>query len=86
MKSCCLLFLNINVLCGHEIVIMNILFDHVTSHHVAISYRLPKQNVQQLKTLLFGGLKGREYMYTYGWFMLRFDRKQQNSVKQLSFS
>ena len=32
-----------------------------------------------------GGSKGREYMYTYGWFMLRFDRKQQNSVKQLSF-
>ena len=29
--------------------------------------------------------KGREYMYTYGCFMLRFDRKQQNSVKQLSF-
>ena len=24
-------------------------------------------------------------MYTYGWFMLRFDKKQ-NSVKQLSFS
>ena len=24
-------------------------------------------------------------MYTYGWFMLRFDRKQ-NSVKQLSFN
>ena len=22
----------------------------------------------------------------YGWFMLRFDRKQQNSVKQLSFN
>ena len=33
-----------------------------------------------------GGSKGREYMYTYGWFMLRFDRKQQNSVKQLSFN
>ena len=31
------------------------------------------------------GSKGREYMYTYGWFMLRFDRKQ-NSVKQLSFN
>ena len=31
-----------------------------------------------------GGSKGRGYMYTYGWFMLRFDRKQQNSVKQLS--
>ena len=30
--------------------------------------------------------KGREYMYTYGRFMLRFDRKQQNSVKQLSFN
>ena len=30
------------------------------------------------------GSKGRGYMYTYGWFMLRFDRKQQNSVKQLS--
>ena len=31
-------------------------------------------------------LKGRKYMYTYGWFMLRFDRKQQNSLKQLSFN
>ena len=30
--------------------------------------------------------KGRGHMYTYGLFMLRFDRKQQNSVKQLSFS
>ena len=30
--------------------------------------------------------KGRGYMYTYGWFMLRFDRKQLNSVKQLSFN
>ena len=27
-----------------------------------------------------GGWKGRGYMYSYGWFMLRFDRKQQNSV------
>ena len=25
-------------------------------------------------------------MYTYGSFMLRFDRKQENSVKQLSFN
>ena len=33
-----------------------------------------------------GGSKERGYMYTYGWFMLRFDRKQQSSVKQLSFS
>ena len=32
------------------------------------------------------GSKGREYMYTYAWFILRFDRKQQNSVKQLSFN
>ena len=32
-----------------------------------------------------GGSKGRGGMYTYGWVMLRFDRKQQNSVKQLSF-
>ena len=30
--------------------------------------------------------KGRGYMYTYGWFKLRFDRKQQNFVKQLSFN
>ena len=29
--------------------------------------------------------KGRGYVCAYGWFMLRFDRKQQNSVKQLSF-
>ena len=29
-----------------------------------------------------GGSKGRGYMYTYGWFMLKFDGKQQHSVKQ----
>ena len=28
------------------------------------------------------GSKGRGYMYNFGWLMLRFDRKQQNSVKQ----
>ena len=33
-----------------------------------------------------GGSEGRGYMHTYGWFMLTFDRKQQKSVKQLSFS
>ena len=33
-----------------------------------------------------GGSRGSGHMYTYGWFMLRFDRKQQNSVKQLSFN
>ena len=33
-----------------------------------------------------GGSEGRGCMYTYGWFMLRFDRKHQNSVKQLSFN
>ena len=33
-----------------------------------------------------GGSEGRGYMYTYGWFMLRFDKNQQNSVKQLSFN
>ena len=33
-----------------------------------------------------GGSQGRGYMYTYGWFMLRCERKQQNSVKQLSFN
>ena len=32
------------------------------------------------------GSKGRGYMYTYGWFMLRFDIKHQNSVKHLSFN
>ena len=32
-----------------------------------------------------GGSKVRGSMYTYGWFMLRFDRKQQNSLKQLFF-
>ena len=30
--------------------------------------------------------KGKGYMYTYGWFMLKFDRKQQNFIKQLSFN
>ena len=33
-----------------------------------------------------GGSKARGYMYTYGCFMLGFDRKQQNSLKQLSFN
>ena len=32
------------------------------------------------------GSKGRGYTYTHGRFMLRFDRKQQSSVKQLSFN
>ena len=32
-----------------------------------------------------GGLGGREHGYTYGLFLLMFDRKQPNSVKQLSF-
>ena len=27
-----------------------------------------------------GGSRGRGYIYTDGWFRLRFDRKQQNSV------
>ena len=29
-----------------------------------------------------GKFKREEYMYTYGWFRVRFDRKQQNYVKQ----
>ena len=33
-----------------------------------------------------GSKGGGEYMYIYGLFMLRFDRKQQNPVKQLSFN
>ena len=33
-----------------------------------------------------GVSKGRGYMCTYDWFMLRFDRKQQNSIKQLSLN
>ena len=31
------------------------------------------------------GSRGRGHMYTYSGFMLVFDRKQQNSVKKLSF-
>ena len=33
-----------------------------------------------------GGSEGRRYMYAHGSSILRFDRKQQNSVKQLSFN
>ena len=33
-----------------------------------------------------GSSRGRGHMYTYVWFMLMFDRKQQNYVKQLSFN
>ena len=32
------------------------------------------------------GSRGRGHMYPCGWFMLMFDRKQQNSVKQLFFN
>ena len=32
-----------------------------------------------------GGSDGRGHMYTYGWFIFRFDRKPQNSAKQLFF-
>ena len=42
------------------------------------------REAQLLKGRWEGGSKERGYMYTYGWFMLRFDRKQKNSVKQLS--
>ena len=31
-----------------------------------------------------GSSRGGGHIYTYGWFMLMFGRKQQNSVKQLS--
>ena len=33
-----------------------------------------------------GGLRGRGHGCTYGWFLLMYDRKPQNSVKQLSFN
>ena len=33
-----------------------------------------------------GESKGKGYMYSYSFFMLKFDRKQQNSAKQLSFN
>ena len=33
-----------------------------------------------------GDSEWRGYMYTYGWFMLAFEGKQQKSVKQLSFN
>ena len=33
-----------------------------------------------------GVSKGRGCMYTHGWFMLKLDRKQKNSAKQLSFN
>ena len=32
-----------------------------------------------------GGLGGRGHGCAYGWFLSMFDRKQQNSLKQLSF-
>ena len=33
-----------------------------------------------------GDSGGRAHMYTYDWFMVMFDEKQQNSVKQLPFN
>ena len=40
----------------------------------------------QARELEWGAIAFSGYMYTYGWFMLSFDRKQQNYVKQLSFN
>ena len=56
-----------------------------------MTWETQTEALYQLRGVGWGGRweevsKGRGYMYTYGWFMLRFDRKQQNSVKQLSFS
>ena len=53
--------------------------------------RVLKRALYQLRGVGWGGRwegvsKGKGCMYTYDWFMLRFDRKQQNSVKQLSFN
>ena len=51
-----------------------------------------KKKIEKWKKLtvashLYKGLcSSRVTSYTYGWFMLRFDRKQQNSMKQLSFN
>ena len=49
---------------------------------------LPMLNTWYIKwqCKMGGRFKREGYMYTYGWLMLRFDRKQQNSVKQLSFN
>ena len=33
-----------------------------------------------------GRFKREGYIYTYGWFILRLDRKQENYVKQLFFN
>ena len=60
----------------------------------AVCLRKPKQGLCINLEEWGGEGNGREvqkegiYMYNYGWFMLRlkFDRKHQNSVKQLSFN
>ena len=56
----------------------------------AVWLRKPKQGLWVNLAGWDGEGGGREVqkggdMFTHGWFMLRFDRKQQNSVKQLSF-
>ena len=33
-----------------------------------------------------GGSRGREHVYTYGWFMLIYGRNQHNIVEQLFFN
>ena len=48
-------------------------------------------SLYQPRVVGWGGIwegvsKGRGYMYTYSGFMLRLDRKQQNSVKKFSFN
>ena len=47
-------------------------------HPVPPSFELP--------SLILKYLNQTRYMYTYGSLMLRFDSKQQNYVKQLSFN
>ena len=52
---------------------------HKVNHHTGELIFLKRRNQRQRNSYPLSSV-------FYGWFMLKFDRKQQNSVKQLSFN
>lgn len=50
-----------------------------------VFFLIPKFLFLSLKHNWEGYLGGRRHGCTYGWFLLMYDRKPQNSVKQLPF-
>ena len=77
---CCLLmYVKVKVLVAQSC--LTICNPRTVAHQAPLCMEFSRQESWSVEE----GSRGREHMYTYGWFMLMCDRKQQNFVKQLSF-